>query len=44
MKLGIRGDLELEISEGLRAGEIVVLPGRKLLPPGTRVRAVLSEG
>ncbi len=44
VKLGIRGDLELEISEGLRAGEIVVLPGRKLLPPGTRVRAVLSEG
>jgi HlyD family secretion protein len=44
VKIGIRGDAELEVKEGLRSGEIVLLPGRKLLTSGTTVRAALSEG
>jgi HlyD family secretion protein len=44
VKIGIRGDTELEVREGLKSGETVLLPGRKLLTSGTAVRAALSEG
>ncbi|MFO0727881.1 MAG: efflux RND transporter periplasmic adaptor subunit [Myxococcota bacterium] len=44
VKLGIRGDQSFEVREGLVSGEVVLLPGRKPLTPGSRVRAELGGG
>jgi hypothetical protein len=40
---GLDDGIHVEVTEGLKDGDLVVVTGKGLLSPGTRVRAVLKS-